>query len=211
MTSERWLLQVTDLKQYAYCPRVVYYEYCTPGIRPRTYKMDVGNAAQDRVSKLEMRRSLKAYGVSSGERHFHVSLTSDTYGCSAQLDLVIETTDGAKGQPDAALAQEQPRRLIPVDFKLSRRKPESNVKLQLACYALMLEESWGWPADEGYIYLIPTKQSIRIPMTTRLRNDAKRKLSEVREMIEQQRIPPPTKQRGKCVNCEFRRFCNDVL
>ena len=29
-----WLLRVTDLKQYEYCPRVVFYEYCLPGVRP---------------------------------------------------------------------------------------------------------------------------------------------------------------------------------
>ena len=54
-----WSLRVIDLKQYEYCPRIVYYEYCLPGVRPTTYKMAAGIAAQDRVNTLEERRGLR--------------------------------------------------------------------------------------------------------------------------------------------------------
>jgi len=101
--------------------------------------------------------------------------------------------------------------LLPVDFKLSRREPGRHFKLQLACYAMMLEDDWGKPATEGAIYLIPSKRVIKIPITPRLRNDAIRYLLEIRQMVAAQSVPPPTSQRSRCVNCEFRRFCNDVL
>lgn len=194
-----WLLQVTDLKQHDYCPRIVYYHYCLPNVRPSTYKMQAGIAAQDRVAALEERRSLRAYGVDAGTRHFNVSVSSLSLGCSGQVDLVIETNEDGQ------------RTLIPVDFKLSRRKPGRHFKLQLACYALLLEENWSLPVSRGVIYLIPRKQAVPVPITTRLRNDARRQLHQIREMMVTQRMPPPTKQRSKCVNCEFRRFCNDVL
>ncbi len=192
-------LRVIDLKQYAYCPRVVFYDYCLPSLRPTTFKMEAGIRAQDRVNGLEERRSLRAYGVETGTRHFHVSVQSAALGCTGQIDLVVETRDEGR------------HRLIPVDFKLSRKRPGRHFQLQLACYGLMLEEMWQLPVEEGYLYLIPKKESVRIPLTVRLRNEARRKLAEVREMIVTQRTPPPTKQRAKCVDCEFRRFCNDVL
>ncbi len=37
-----WLLEVTDLKQYTFCPRIVFYRYCLPRIRPITYSMEEG-------------------------------------------------------------------------------------------------------------------------------------------------------------------------
>ena len=197
--SATWLLRVIDFKQYEYCPRVVYYTYCLPGIRPTSYKMDAGIAAQTKVSELEERRSLRAYGVASGVRHFNVPVTSATLKCTGQVDLVIETTDSGV------------RRLIPVDFKLSRREPGRHFKLQLACYSLMLEENWGIPAPEGFIYLIPSKRTIKISFTSQLRNAAKHLVGQIRAMIEGQQMPSPTRQRSKCVNCEFRRFCNDVV
>lgn len=194
-----WLLRVTDLKQFAYCPRVVYYEYCTPGLRPVTYKMSAGIAEQERVAGLEERRSLRAYGFQRGERHFNVTVTSAQLGYTGQVDMVIATSE------------EGGRRLFPVDFKLSRREPGHHFKLQLAAYALLLEEAWQAPVDEGAIYLIPTKQVIKVKLTTRLRNDAVRHLAAVRDLLTAERMPPPTAQRSRCVNCEFRRFCNDVL
>jgi len=196
---ESWLLRVVDLKQFEYCPRVVYYQYCLPGVRPTTYKMEAGIAAQDRVEQLEGRRSLRAYGIQDGTRHFNVSVQSATLQCTGQIDLLIETRD------------DDHHRYIPVDFKLSRKEPGRHFKLQLACYALMIEEERGVPVESAAIYLIPLKKSVLVPMTARLKNDAKRKLKEMRKMIIAQQMPEPTKQRAKCVNCEFRRFCNDVI
>ena len=198
-STERWLLRVTDLKQYAYCPRVVFFEYCLPGLRPTTFKMRHGIEAQDRVEELEKRRSLREYGVAEGERHFNVALTSQRLGCVAQIDLVVE------------YGTEAGRRLLPVDFKMSRQEPGRHFKLQLACYAMLLEESWQAPAPEGVIYLIPVKRAVRVALDQRLRLDAEKMLVAMRGMIEQEIMPPPTAQRGRCVDCEFRRFCNDVF
>lgn len=199
LDDEGWQLRVTDLKQYAYCPRVVHYTYCMPALRPITFKMEAGIEAQERVTALEERRSLRAYGLTEGERRYYVPVQSRRLGCSGQVDMVIETAE--KGN----------HRLIPVDFKLSRRKPGRHFRLQLACYAMMLEEMTGLPAPEGFLYLIPQRRAERVALTTRLRNEARRLLDEIRSMITAQRMPPPTPNRARCLDCEFRRFCNDVL
>lgn len=197
--EEEWLLQVTDLKQFAYCPRIVYYRYCLSRVQPMTFKMSAGIEAQERVESLEERRSLRAYGVSDGVRHFNVSVTSVALGLSGQIDLVVETGSGSE------------RRLIPVDFKLSRREPGRHFKLQLACYAMLLEEAWGAPAGEGYIYLIPARRGLSVPITPRLRRDALSQVGQIRQMVLSEQMPEPTKSRSRCVDCEYRRFCNDVL
>jgi CRISPR-associated exonuclease Cas4 len=161
--------------------------------------MEAGRVAQERVAALEERRSLGAYGIRQGERHFNVTVTSPQLGYTGQVDMVIETYDSGE------------RRLVPVDFKLSRREPGRHFKLQLAAYALLLEEQWQAPVAEGAIYLIPAKEVIKVEMTARLRRDALRHLAEIRIMVHQERMPAPVAQRSRCVNCEFRRFCNDVL
>jgi CRISPR-associated exonuclease Cas4 len=197
--DDGWLVRVTDLKQYAYCPRVVYYQYCLPGVRPITYKMQTGIDAQDRVEELEKRRSLREYGLEEGERHFNIALTSARLACTAQIDLVVETGTGTE------------RRLLPVDFKMSQQEPGRHFRLQLALYGMMLEEAWLAPAPEGVIYLIPVKRALRFKLDKRLRADAESMLAAIRMMVTQERMPPPTPQRSRCVDCEFRRFCNDTI
>ncbi|MBE2236474.1 MAG: CRISPR-associated protein Cas4 [Caldilineaceae bacterium] len=194
-----WLVRVTDIKQYAYCARVVYYEYCLPGLRPVTFKMTRGIDMQEETERLEKRRSLQEYGVAEGIRHFNVALTSARLQCTAQVDLVVESGEGAA------------RTLLPVDFKLSRHEPGRHFMLQLACYGMMLEEAWGAPAPEGVIYLIPLKRAVRVALDKRLRREAERTVAAIRTLVTREQMPAPTAQRSRCVDCEFRRFCNDTL
>src|SRR5690242_4691187 len=117
---ERLLLEVTDLKQWTYCPRVVFYRYCLPTIRPVTYSMERGILAHEEAPAREERRSLRAYGLTSGERFFDVALRSERLHLSGRIDLVIrvQTEQGIEG--------------IVVDYKLSEREAGSHFKLQLA-------------------------------------------------------------------------------
>lgn len=191
-----WLLEVTDLKQFACCPRVVYYSYCLPLLRPTTYKMEAGAEAHEAARRSERRRTLRAFKLVEGERHFDVSLTSERLGLSGRIDLVIVAGD---------------REAIPVDYKLSRREPPSHYRLQLAAYAELLEENWQLPVVRGYIYLLPLRRAQEVKLSKRLRARVRAQVASIREMIARERMPEPTRQRARCVNCEFRRFCNDVL
>ncbi len=53
-------LTATDLKQWAYCPRIPFYRYVLP-VRPAsTYKMQRGKDVQAAVEALERRRGFRA-------------------------------------------------------------------------------------------------------------------------------------------------------
>jgi CRISPR-associated exonuclease Cas4 len=193
--AESLVLTVTDLKQYAFCPRVVYYVHCLPLIRPVTYKMDRGITAHEDARSKARRRTLAAYNLKSGQRHFEVNLESQRLALRGRLDLVIETSDNAKGELE----------LIPVEYKNTTRDPGAHWKQQLAAYGMMLEESWGIPVRRGFFYLLPRRRAQAISISARLCTATQATLMALRAM------PPPPKQRRRCVNCEFRRFCNDVL
>ena len=189
---------VTDLKQWVYCPRILYYHLCLPDVRPVTYKMQAGIEAARAEEGREERRSLRAYGLQSGEREFGVPLSSERLGLRGEVDMVI-TVSGAEGQE-----------VIPVDYKLSR-VAGPHFKLQLAAYALLLEEARGCEVRRGFLYYLPLRRAESVPIDRRLRRQLAAALAGMREMLEQEKMPAPTPQIAKCVACEFRRFCNDVL
>ncbi|HEU5200344.1 MAG TPA: CRISPR-associated protein Cas4 [Ktedonobacterales bacterium] len=196
---ERPYLHVTDLKQWAYCPRVVYYRFCLPRIRPLTYSMQAGVQAHEEATSREERRSLRAYGLAAGERFFDVALTSEQLHLTARIDLVIrtQTAQGEEG--------------IVVDYKLSERQAGSHFKLQLAAYALMLEEAWGIPVRRAFLYHIPQRQAEAIPITVSLRQKVETTIEAIHKTIVGEVMPRPPATLGPCVSCEFRRFCNDVV
>ena len=82
-------LRVSDLKQYIYCPRILYFYYVLPVPRKVTRKMEYGRLEHVEIERLEKRRGLKAYGILEGERHFHVALASTLLGLHGVLDLMI--------------------------------------------------------------------------------------------------------------------------
>ncbi len=197
--AEKQVFTVTDLKQYGYCPRIVAYTYCLPLVRPTTYKMEAGIAAHERAGKRERRRTLAAYGLDEGKRHFDVWLESDILGLRGRLDMLIEVRDGAGGE------------LIPVEYKQTRRRTGQHVRTQLAVYGMMLEESWPGVVCRGFVYSLLRRKAEEIPITPRLRDEVREALGTMREMVEREVMPGPPRSRRQCVNCEFRRFCNDVL
>jgi CRISPR-associated exonuclease Cas4 len=191
---------VTDLKQYGYCPRIVYYHHCLPAVRPVTYKMEAGAEAGEAEEMRELRRSLRPYKLRRGERRLDVYLSSERWGLRGRADLVIDTDDNPTGE----------RELIPVDFKLSPGRMGSNLRLQLLAYGVMAEEMWGVPSRRGFVYFIPRRKAVEVPFTAELRAQLETSLAAMRDIAEGERMPPPPRSRSRCEVCEFRRFCNDV-
>jgi CRISPR-associated exonuclease Cas4 len=189
------LLRVTDLKQFEYCPRIVFYNTVMPVDRKITVKMERGKQEEIRLDALENRRSLRRYELSSGERRFHVWLDSAKLGLSGKLDLLLVSSKG----------------YFPVDFKYTRGRPHRNHVVQLAGYALLVEEAFETEVRTGFIYLAPIQQVVAIALTHQLKQQTIDRLAEIRSIIREGILPAPTPLRGRCEECEFRNYCGDVF
>ena len=190
------MFRVTDLKQYIYCPRILYYHTTLPQVRPLTYKMEAGIEAHQDASKREKRRSLRPYGLENGRRHFDAPVINTELMLSGEIDMLIETTD----------------ELIPVDYKQAKRIGK-HYKLQLMAYGRLLEVSDPksiLTVERGFLYLIPSRKAIEVRFTKALRRQLASTLTVMKTIAQHQQIPPSTTHQAKCVDCEFRRFCNDI-
>lgn len=188
-------LRATDLKQWAYCPRIVFYNYCMPLPHQPTPAMQAGRDLHERIEFLERRRKLRAYNLSAGERQFEVPLHSKQHGLSGKLDMLVTTPQGR----------------FPVDFKMSPGGASANHRLQLAAYALMIEEQCHCRVHTGFIYLIPHRNAEVVAIDEPLRKILLQSLAEMRIMIKGEHFPEATPERSRCWDCEFRHFCNDIF
>jgi CRISPR-associated exonuclease Cas4 len=176
------LIPVTDLKQWAYCPRVVYYHRVMPAPPRPTYKMKEGLAAQDLIENLETRRTLREYDLDSARRRFGLWLEN----MEAKDEIAV------------------------VDFKLTSGEPGQNHRLQLAGYSLLAEAALGVPARRVFLYRIPDNRIFPEPVTEQLRRAVKTAVADIRRTGDTQFCPEPTEVRGRCVECEFANYCADV-
>lgn len=188
-------LRVNDVKQYEYCPRIVFYNTVMPVERKSTVKMDRGKQEEFRLDALEKRRTLARYQLGSGERRFHVWLESPKLGLSGKLDLLIVS----------------PRGFFPVDFKYTRGRPRRNHVFQLAAYAMLVEEKFQTEVGTGFIYLAPVQKVVAVQLTQDLKEKTVTFLAEIRGMIREGILPPATTVRSRCDECEFRNYCGDIF
>lgn len=189
------MLRVSDLRQYTYCPRIVYYDYCLPNVRPVTYKMQAGTIAHNQEQDRERRRSLRPYHLADGERSFDVWLEDEELGLRGKVDMVVR----------------RETEIVPIEYKNSPGRMGHHVELQLVAYGLLLERQWHLPVQRGFVYHIPARRAREIACTAVLKREVEERLATMRVMIETESMPEPTRQRRKCAICEFRRFCNDVI
>lgn len=188
------LLPVTELKQWVYCPRIVYYHQVMPGIGQATFKMKEAVRAQEMIENLEMRRTLREYGLENAERQFGVWLVDQGIGLSGKLDLLL------KGRDESAV----------VDFKLTSGEVGENHRMQLAGYAVLVEAALGLPVHKTFLFRIPDNRVCLVPITQALKDRVMASLLGIRGVQETQEIPEPTPVRGRCMECEYANYCADV-
>jgi CRISPR-associated exonuclease Cas4 len=128
-------------------------------------------------------------------------LHSEQTGLTGCLDLAIATPTRADPRASA----------IVVEYKLSEQQAGPHFKLQLAAYALLLEEAWHIPVTQSFLYSIPLRRAESVAITPALRQKVGNTVARIRQMVEQEIMPPPPSSQRRCATCEFRRFCNDVV
>lgn len=198
--SEGLKLTVGDIKQYFYCPRIVYFNYLMPEFRPVTYKMEEGKLRQKEEERLERRRTIARFelGQKEGiraEKLFNVRLESKSLGLSGLLDMALIMD----------------KEVAPVDFKDGSFSMNYIValhhKYQLAAYGLLLEETYRKNSLRGFIHCLEDRRTRSVTFSDGTKMFLKGKIRKIRNMILEEIFPQETPYKGRCRECEFRPVC----
>lgn len=191
-------ITVTDIRQFVYCPRVIYYTYVMPVDKKISYKMNYGKEQHLEIDKLEKRRKLKGYGFKEGRRIFHLPVQSTRLGLKGVIDMVIEVERGRL------------KEYYPVEFKNTLHQLQKNHKYQLVAYAMLLEDKFNKPVRKGFIYTIPSKNAEELIISENMRIYVKRIIGAVHNIIKYERFPEKRSAR-RCHDCEYKNYCGDVI
>jgi len=188
-------LRASDLRQYLYCPRVVYFSLVVPVDRVETFKMSAGREAEREHARLERRRSLARYGLADGIRRYDAHVMCGKLGVSGVVDEIVHGPEGP----------------VPVEVKFTEGGVAFGHKVQLAVYGMGLEEASGQPVPRGFVHLVPAKKTCVVSIDDKLRAAASDIARRIRAMLASQEFPPPADRPAKCDGCELRCFCNDIF
>jgi len=182
------------LNEFVYCRRLFFYEW-VDGLFAHSADTLDGAHRHERHDRKED----ELLPPDDAERiHARsVTLSSDTHGLIAKLDLI-------EGEGST---------VTPVDYKRGAPKdteagPEAwpADRVQLCAQALVLREH-GYGVTDAVAYYYETKQRVRVPIDEVLVAEALQALAEARAIAASGRIPVPLVDSPKCPRCSLVGIC----
>lgn len=96
--------------------------------------------------------------------------------------------------------------ITPVEYKHGRQQSLQADSIQLCAQALCLEEMQNCCISEGVLYYHSLHRRTRIPLSDELREQTRRTITAVRELLSSGRLPP-AEPRPHCRNCSLIDIC----
>ena len=185
---------VNLIRQWCYCPRVVYYMELMdiPVHRPAWVKQ--GEDFHRLEEKLWQRRNLSRFRLTSGKIHHNLAMRSEKLGLHGIVDMAVETDEA----------------VYPVEFKLSPSNKKRGDILQLTAYAMLLEKHFGKSSLVGFL---AGKGKIlhTIDVDRARQQDVMAVVDAIIGMLQRGLKPESSATVVQCCACEYVNFCNDRL
>lgn len=199
LSSEYHSLTTSDLIEYLFCPRFIYYIHCL-GIaqhEDKRFKVKKGRDIHEQKEKsnagylrkdLKVVRKLQEVYLSSGKLH--------TRGV---VDEVLFLEDGTAA---------------PLDYKFAEFKETlfRTNKYQSILYALMIEDFFQVPVHRGFIVYARSQHMVKeIPITNELRREVTDMIQSIYDICQMGFYPKGTSQAARCIDCCYRRICDHKI
>jgi CRISPR-associated exonuclease Cas4 len=193
-SSEEGGFTVVDLKRYAYCPRIVFITSVLHLDEKTSEAMEVGGEEHDERFITPLLARLHASKVMRS-----LELESRRLGFIGKIDYIIVTKN---------------RELVPIEVKWSDSlggKAKWDHRVQLAAYALLLEENLGSSVKRGYVYYLRDRRLVEVLIDEDMKSIVKRILTRMHEMVLEDRDPGIRVPLSKCRNCGYLSYCRPSL
>ncbi|MBR9691732.1 CRISPR-associated protein Cas4 [Candidatus Woesearchaeota archaeon] len=105
-----------------------------------------------------------------------------------------------------------PDGFIPIELKTGSMPNEGvwpGHRIQLAAYALLMEEKFGKEIKEGFVYYLDQQERRQIVMNSFLKQEVRELKDKVRVLLNGEEIPEFTGNENKCKKCGLREKCFD--
>lgn len=194
MSTTLTVIPIAALQHYMYCPRqcaLIHVECLWKDNQATALgnvfheKADSGVATQRRNKRIV--------------RSLHIQ--SRKWDLSGIADIV-EIVTGASGNGIVSVT--------PVEYKVGRPKKHSADEVQLCAQALCLEEVFGIPIQEGFLFYGKTKRQHVVPLDNVLRTLTEEIIRETRSLFDSCMIPAAVPS-PSCRLCSLEEYCMPKL
>lgn len=177
-------LPLSLLNDYLYCPR-------RAGLKVAEGWREA-NVHTERGDIVHAHSDLPGYEVVKGVKLLRaLPVWSDRLGLNGKCDIIELYPDGA---------------LVPVEFKVGKRRKWENDDAQLCAQALCLEEMFGTSIAKGAVFHADSKRRREVEFSAELRQATLTAVADLHALPSSQNVPR-AQYREACEKCSLFRIC----
>jgi len=188
-------ITVSDVMEYLFCPRFIYFMYCLDikQHEDKRYKVLKGrkvHEVREKINKDYIRKKLNCTRKESS-----VYMASKKHHVKGIVDEVLFMDDGTAS---------------PFDYKYAEDKGKlfKTYKYQSVIYGLLIKENYNVDVKKGFICYTRSNNSVReITFREKDFTEAIETINEILDVIRKGFYPKKTKSLMRCVDCTYRNIC----
>ena len=195
MTESETIIMISDVLEYLFCPRFIYYMHCLdiPQHEEKRFKVMQGREVHERKLIANPEYLRKKLGVVKKE--MNVFIASKQHHIKGIVDEVLFLDDGTAA---------------PFEYKYAEFKDTifQTYKYQLVLHAIMIKENYHLDVKRGYICFTRSNNHIETVDFTECDFDRGIEIvSEILEIIDKGFYPTKSKYQNKCIDCCYGTLC----
>ncbi|WP_048148283.1 CRISPR-associated protein Cas4 [Methanolacinia paynteri] len=195
MESPGAMINISDVLEYEFCPRFIYFMYCL-NIRQHEelrFKVLAGREVHERISRTNRNYIRKKIGAEA--KFTDVFLSSPEVHIKGILDEVLYLDDGTAA---------------PLEYKFAQYKERmfKTTKSQLFLQAILIEENYDRVVEKGFVCFTRSNYKlVDIEIREKDKENAREEILNVLEIIGKGYYPKTRKNPNKCADCCYRNIC----
>lgn len=194
-TKEQIFLTPTEIIEYLFCPRFIYFMHCLniPRHEEQRFKVLVGRKIHEKKDKINKNYLRTKIGCIKKENL--VYLISEKYHLKGEVDEVLLLKD---------------KTMAPLDYKYSEYKERlyRTHKIQSVLYGLLIMDNYSCEVKRGFLCYIRSKNLLKEIIFKE--SDFEKVNDIIKEMIfiiQNGYFPKGTPYKTRCIDCCYKNIC----
>lgn len=189
------LLTPSEIIEFLYCPRFIYYMKCLdiPQNEQNRFKVMKGRDVHDYKSQVNKQYVRKKIDCTKKEQN--VFLHSKKLGLKGKVDEVLHFANDT---------------MAPLDYKFAEYKGVvySTYRIQALIYGVLISENYQKPVHKGYLCYTRSKNYlVEITFNHRDWLALDNAIRDTKRIIEVNYYPEATNCKARCVDCCYKNIC----
>lgn len=193
--DSRTMIRISDVLEYLFCSRFIYYMYCLdiPQYEEKRFKVIKGREVHE-TRKLTNRDYVRKK-LNCTRKESEVFIASKQHHIKGIVDEVLFLEDGTAA---------------PLEYKFAEYKDKifKTYKFQLVLQALLIRENYNIEVNRAYICFTRSNSLVKeMEISTSDFKKAEKIIEEIIDIIQKGLYPKTTRSSRKCVDCCYRNIC----